>query len=341
MLAGCVAPRTTLDTEPAATTLLVTNSAGRHISFVELPGGAIAQVDVGAAPWGLARAPGGRVYVATAEGVAVVDSRQRRRLALVPYQAAVGAPRFGEYRPGGMGIAASPDGRQVYVGVYLPDGSGRLEILDAERAAIVASVPIGARPFQVLASRDGRTVYSIDHDTYSVTAVDPATGVARTLAVEPLGRGAFDKPHYAALRADGHLLLPIQGRALADLDPATGTLVSLPMTSDTHQHGVALTPDGRRLLVVGTGPAGEAHGAARLTILDLATMAEQQIALSHPHEQIVVSPDGRQAYLTGGYTFAGGGWDGLTIVDLQSRVVSELAVPDRPLDVIIVAQDSV
>jgi hypothetical protein len=30
--------------------------------------------------------------------------------------------------------------------------------------------------------------------------------------------GSWDKPHYAALRADGHLL-PIQGRLLVDLDP--------------------------------------------------------------------------------------------------------------------------
>jgi hypothetical protein len=168
-----------------------------------------------------------------------------------------------------------------------------------------------------------------------VTAVDPATRKTRTLPVAPLGRGAFDKPHYAALRPNGHLLLPIQGRSLADLDPVSGDLVTTPMSADTHQHDVALSPDGRRLLIVGTGPAGGAHGAARLSMLDLDTLAEESIALARPHERVAISPDGRWAYLTGGYTFAGGGWDGLTIVDLQRRTVVELPVPDRPLDIVV------
>jgi DNA-binding beta-propeller fold protein YncE len=318
-----------------ALTLLVTNSAARHVSFVDPERGVLARVEVGAAPWGLALAPGGRAYVATAEGVAVVDTVARRRLALIPYRADVGTPRFGEYRPGGMGIAAAPDGHQVYVGVYLPDGSGQLEIVDAEQGAVVDAIPIGARPFQVLADRDGHQVYAIDHDTFTITIVDPAARTARTLPVAPLGRSGFDKPHYAALRADGHLLLPFQGRTLLDLDPASGAASSRELAANTHQHGVALTPDQRRLLIVGTGPAGEVSGAPQLSIVDLASGEEQQILLARAHESVAVSPDGRWAYLTGGYTFADGGWDGLTIVDLQGFVTRELAIPDRPLDIAI------
>ena len=73
-------------TTPRATsyTLLVTNAAARHVSFVEPASGAIEQAEVGAAPWGLALAPNGLAYVATAEGVAVVDIRQRRRVAHIP-----------------------------------------------------------------------------------------------------------------------------------------------------------------------------------------------------------------------------------------------------------------
>ena len=104
-------------------TLIVTNAQARQISFVDPAQGVIAQVEVGAAPWGLALTPDDRLYVATAEGIAIVDVRERKRLALVPYRAAIGEPQFGEYRSGGMGNAASPDGRQDYVGVYLPDRS--------------------------------------------------------------------------------------------------------------------------------------------------------------------------------------------------------------------------
>jgi YVTN family beta-propeller protein len=333
-------------TRPRATsyTLLVTNAAARHVSFVEPTSGAIEQVEVGPAPWGLALAPNDLAYVATAEGVAVVDIRQRERVARISYRAEIGPPAFGEYHAGGMGIAAAPDGGRVYVGVFLPDQSGQLEVIDTAQRAVIASVPISARPFQVIVSGDGREVYTIDHDTFTVTAVDTTTYTTWTLPVEPLGNGgwgSWDKPHYAALRADGHLLLPFQGRTLVDLDLASGKAVALPMQANTHQHGVTLSPDGQRLLIVGTGPAGDAHGAPRLTILDLTRMVQEHISLSRPHEQAVLSPDGCLAYVTGGHTFANGGWDGLSVVDLQQHTVTEIPVPDRPLDIAIVSEDRV
>jgi hypothetical protein len=49
-----------------------------------------------------------------------------------------------------------------------------------------------------------------------------------------------------------------------------------------------------------------------------------------------VSADGRWAYVSGGYTFADGGWDGLTVIDLgQQAIVAEVPVPDRPLHVVV------
>ena len=291
------------------------------------------RVEVGAAPWGVALGRDGRGYVSTAEGLAVLDVPGRRRRALVPYQAQaeVDPSRTGEYRAGGMGVVVAPDGRRVYVAVYLPSGPSRLEVFDAERSAWVGSVAVGLRPFDVLVSRDGRQVYSIDHDSFSVTVVDAQSLATRTLTVAPLGRGAFDKPHYAALAPDGRLLLPVQGRGLVMLDSTTGASELVRLTADSHQHGVALMPDGRKLLVVGTGPAGGAAGRPSLTLLDLASRGETILPLAKPHERVAVSPDGRFAYLTGGYLL--GGWDGITVVDLDTGTIKEVAVPDRPLDV--------
>jgi DNA-binding beta-propeller fold protein YncE len=314
--------------------LLVANAAGRHVSVVDPAAGVVERIDVGASPWGIALGPDGRGYVSTAEGLAVLDLTARQLRALVPYQAQdrVGPATTGEYRPGGMGIAAAPDGRRVYVAVYLPGGPSALEVFDAERGAWVGSVPVGVRPFDVVVARDGREAYSIDHDSYSVTVVDAATLRPRTLSVAPFGRGAYDKPHYAALAPDGRLLLPVQGRGLVRLDPSTGASEVVPLGADTHQHGVALTPDRRSLLIVGTGPAGGASRAPSLTIYDLAARAESVLPLARPHERVAVSPDGRRAYLTGGYLLPGG-WNGMTVVDLERRTTEEVAVPDQPLDV--------
>jgi DNA-binding beta-propeller fold protein YncE len=314
--------------------LIVTQAQDHYIAWVDPRQGVVDQVEVGAAPWGMVLAPDGRLYVATAEGVAVVDLGMRERLALVPYQAELGPPQFGEYRPGGMGIAISPDGRQVYVGVYLQGQASQLEILGTEMLAMTASVPVGLRPFEVLVSRDGSEIFTIDHDSYSITAIDAVTLEARTIEVAPLGGGAFDKPHYAAQDSQGKLWLPFQGKALVYLDPASGQFTSTPLTANTHQHGVALTPDERLLLIVGTGAAGEVTEGPSLTLFDIQTKTEEILPLVQPHEKVVVSPDGRYAYLSGGYLLTGG-WEGITVIDLQTRTTREVAVPGSPLDLMI------
>ena len=203
--------------------------------------GVLDRVEVGTAPWGVVLGRGtresgsNRAYVSTAEGIAVVDTTARRLVTRVPYLAAVGPPGFGEYRAGGMGLALSPDGTRLYVGINLPGGNGRLEVLDTAQLRIVGGATVGVRPFDVVASRDGRHVYSIDHDSFSVTIVETATLATRTVALTPAGRDAFAKPHYGAIGPDDRLLLPIMGRVLVSLGPDGGTTLA-PLTANTHQH---------------------------------------------------------------------------------------------------------
>ncbi|KQX56710.1 MULTISPECIES: YncE family protein [unclassified Paenibacillus] len=331
-----VSPKPTNITPPDAseTTLMVTHSKSDYVSFLNPASGSFEKLIVGQSPFAIAEGPNHRVYVSTAEGIAVVDTQLRRRVALVPYQAAVGKPQYGEYRPGGMGIAVSPDGRFVYVGVYLPSRSkSQLEIMDTENFSMTGSVSVGIRPFDVVTSLDGREVYSIDHDSYSVTAIDLASNKARTLEVAPYGHGGFEKPHYAAVRSDGRLLLPYQGRGLVVLDPVSGKYETKPLTGNTHQEGVALTPDGKQLLIVGIGSAGSATGKPNLTVLDIAAHAEKIIPLARMHQMVATSADGRYSYLTGGVTYADTGWNGMTVVDLESGAVRDFEIPDYPLDV--------
>ena len=87
-----------------------------------------------------------------------------------------------------MGIAVTPDGSRVAVGVYQSSGS-TLEIIDAANLATIWSVGIGVRPFQVVAAHDGRHVYSIDHDSYTVTVVDLEAGNAHHLSAICSGVG--------------------------------------------------------------------------------------------------------------------------------------------------------
>ncbi|MFJ4091460.1 hypothetical protein ACIPYS_07730 [Kitasatospora sp. NPDC089913] len=329
--AGSVAP---------SPTLLVTDFGADTVTFVDpsRPGRAadLGSVRVGTAPYGLAVAPDGTAWVATAEGVAVVDTRARTRTALVPHTTRTGPVTTGEYRGGGMGIALSSDGSRAYVGVNVPGGNGTLEVVDTATRTVVQVVAVGRRPFDVDVSADGRRVYVTDHDSFDVTTVDTATWATRRIEVAPYGTegglGSWLKPHYAAVRpSDGALLLPFEGERLAVVDPSTGRVDVEPMTANTHQHGVTAAPDGT-LYVVGTGPIDPATDAGPSLTVRTPDGRERLVPLDGPHETVTLSPDARTAYVSGGFTREGGR-DGLTVVDTATGRTSRLPVGHLPLAV--------
>ncbi|WP_405526484.1 YncE family protein [Streptomyces avidinii] len=322
-------------TAPTPQGLLLTADFGADtVTFVDPERGAVASVTVGRAPYGLAVGADGRAWVATAEGVAVVDTRTRVRVALIPYR--TGPVTEGEYRGGGMGIALSPDGAHAYAGVNVPGTTGVLEVLDTARREVTAVVPVGRRPFDVDVSRDRAEVYVTGHDSFDVTVVAADSLSPRRIEVAPYGTGGglgyWLKPHYAVVRpSDGKLLLPFEGERLAVVDPRTGRTGIEPMTADTHQHGAALTPDGR-LLVVGTGAVRPGDGKGPSLTVRSPDGAERVHPLQGPHEDVAVSRDGRTAYVTGGHT-RDGYWNGITVVDLDSGATRRLAAGSRPLGI--------
>ncbi|MER6390186.1 YncE family protein [Streptomyces sp. NPDC059382] len=344
LTAACTAPGSAAAPAPTATvsgatpdgTLLVADFGADTVTFVDPERGPVAAVPVGEAPYGLVVGRDGRAWVATAEGVAVVDTKTRTRVALIPYRTDSGPVTDGEYRGGGMGIALAPDGSRAYVGVNVPGTAGVLEVIDTATRRTTGAVAVGRRPFDVDVARDGSEVYVTGHDSFDVTVVATPTLRPRRVEVAPYGTegglGSWLKPHYAAVRpSDGRLLLPFEGERLAVVDPRTGRVTVERMTADTHQHGVATTPDGR-LLVVGTGAVDPSDGKGPSLTVRAADGTERVHPLEGPHEDVAVSRDGRTAYVTGGFT-RDGHWNGITVVDLDSGRTHRLSAGSRPLGI--------
>ncbi|WP_327379299.1 YncE family protein [Streptomyces sp. NBC_01212] len=359
VLAGCVpdpstSPSSTAPAAPSGSvrkddraaripggTLLVTDFGADTVTFVDLSGRGTSgreSVVVGTAPYGIVLGGDGTAWVATAEGVAAVDTLTRKRTELIPYATDTGPVTTGEYRGGGMGIALSPDGRTVYVGVNVPGAPGALEAIDTGRREVVETVPVGRRPFDVDVSGDGRQIYATGHDSFDVTVVDVAAWTSRRIEVAPYGTegglGSWLKPHYAAVRpSDGALLLPFEGERLAVVDPDTERIRIERMTADTHQHGVAVADDGT-LFVVGTGPIDPSVDDGPSLTVRAPEGEERVIPLDGPHEDVVVTADGRTAYVSGGFT-RDGHWDGLSVVDVATADVTRVPAGTRPLGMVI------
>ncbi|GGV53881.1 lipoprotein [Streptomyces longisporoflavus] len=317
-------------------TLLVADFGSDTVTFVDPERGPIESVRVGKAPYGLTVGEDGRAWVATADAVAVVDTRTRERVDRVPYETESGPATTGEYRGGGMGIALSPDGDHAYVGVNVPDGNGTLEVIDTEKREVTDTVPVGRRPFDVDVSKDGGEVYATNHDSFDVTVVRADSLKPRRIEVAPYGTegglGSWLKPHYAAVRpSDGNLLLPFEGEKLVVLDPRTGESVIEPMTANTHQHGAQITDDGT-LFAVGTGPIDPSSDKGPSLTMRTKDGREKVFPLEGPHEDVAVSGDGRTAYVTGGFT-RDGFWNGITVIDLESADTRRLPAGERPLGI--------
>ncbi len=328
--------------EPAPERLLVSLAQSDEIAVLDpaLVGDPVVQrIRVGAAPWGVAvhtDATGATTaFAATAEGLAIVDLAAGERRALVPYAHPAPSISAGEYRPGGLGLAVSPDGTRAYVAVSTGEGPAWLEEIDTEARTVLRSAAVGVRPFDVVIAPDGAWVATIDHDSFSVTVVDAETFAATAHTVAPFGveggLASWEKVHYGAVTPDGAILLPVQGLVVVRLDPLTGETTSLPSAANSHAHGAALA--GERLLTVGTGAFGNADGGPNLSILDTSSGAERVIPLDVPHETVAVwrAENGAEYAAVAGGNTRGLGWDGVTLVPLAEDTTG--AGPVRGLPV--------
>lgn len=92
------------------------------------------------------------------------DYRVLKTIALGDTQASV--------RP--MGLAASPDGKALYV--TTGRGGSLLEVNPASGSVVRSVSDIGKRPWGVVVSRDGRSAYTADGPSGDVTVIDLVSG---------------------------------------------------------------------------------------------------------------------------------------------------------------------
>ncbi len=259
------------------TKIYVADSGSNTVSVVDRATGAVRTIPVVGTPRAVVISPdGSRAYVSGYKGVSVIDTGTDTVLSKVAIN--------GGYS---YGIAISGDGRRLYVSnagnntvsvidatpavptviatvkvgsaprtlavsadgasVYVANWNAKsVSVISTATNTNVGTIKVGANPFGVAAGADGM-VYVANYGSNSVSVINPVTSVVTaTIAVG-------SRPQSVAVSADGTVLYVAEGRdtvkLIATATRTVLTTIAIDKAPETDWHQLALSPDGRQLVV--------------------------------------------------------------------------------------------
>lgn len=216
------------------------------------------------------------------------------------------------YPTGAASIAITPDGRTIYMPAGEFSGSGTWSIVDAKTGALTGAVqgPTGAH--NTIMAPDGRFVYLAGVDSQYIDVVSTATNtVVRKIgplhaagAALGAGRPFTINAAQTAIFTTSRAYLGFQvssiktGKVLYTVSPPGFTFDPSTYTR-TPDHGISLSPDGRRLYLIDT-----VHGYVHVfDVAGLTGKAPRDVAdikLAHPPPSdgwLLASRNGRYVYV--------------------------------------------
>jgi YVTN family beta-propeller protein len=198
-----------------------------------------------------------------------------------------------------------------------------LAIVDPANLHVLARIPVGDDPHEVVASADGRTAYVSNYGFgafHTLTVID-------LVGQKPAGvidLGALRGPHGLDFEQGKVWFTAEAAKAIGSYDPATGKIDWIMGTGQNRTHMLYVFPDGKRIVTTNVNSAtvtilerteGRAGGPPpggdwQLTV----------IPVGRGSEGFDVSPDGKEAWVANA-------WDGtVSVIDIAAKkVVATLA----------------
>ena len=304
--------------------VLQTNAAGDNIHVIDPATnqvvGTIEDIEV---PHGVTIAPdGARIYV-TNESLSTLDTVDAKTLHVTKRIPLSGRPN---------NVAVSKDGSHVYVGIA--QAPGAVDVIDTRSLANIKTVPVSGPIHNVYVTPDGKYAVAGSIPASTITAIDTSSNaVAWTLKMD-----AGIRPMVFITNPDGstrEMIVQLSNfHGFAVVDFATRKeirRVTLPDPKGQEQetqgiqgspsHGLAITPDGKKLWAT-----SKLYGyVAAYSLPDYKLLAVVPVG-SHP-EWLTIPPDGANLYV------AIAGNDAVAVVDNRTmKVVKRIpvgAVPKR------------
>jgi YVTN family beta-propeller protein len=212
-----------------------------------------------------------------------------------------------------------------------------LAIIDPVSLKVLAKLPVGEDPHEIIASADGRTAYVSIYGGgrfHSLSVLD----LAAQKALPDIDTGALNGPH-GLFWSDGKLWFTAEGaKVVARYDPATGKIDWVMGTGQDRTHMLYVMPGGKRIFTTNVSSAT----VSILEEITLPTMNPPQSQKGQPQpppppgmawprttwEQTIipvgkgdegfdVSPNGKELWT------ANSGDGTLSVIDLKSRKIVE------------------
>ena len=135
-----------------------------------------------------------------------------------------------------------------------------LSIIDPSDLHVVARVPVGDDPHEVIASTDGKTAYVSNYGFgafHTLTVID-LVGQTRQASID---LGALRGPHGLDFKLGKVWFTAEAAKAIGSYDPATGKIDWIMGIGQDRTHMIYVFPDGKRIVVTNVN-------SATVTILD-------------------------------------------------------------------------
>ncbi|MGA8647794.1 MAG: YncE family protein, partial [Candidatus Sulfotelmatobacter sp.] len=214
--------------------------------------------------------------------------------------------------------------------LILAKQDGMLLIVDPASLQVIARVPVGKDPHEVIASSDGKTAYASNYGfgAYNTLAV---VDLVAQKALPPIDLGALRGPHGLTF-VGGKAWFTAEGaKAIGSYDPATKSVDWILGTGQNRTHMIYVSPDLNTIITtnvssgtvsliekVAGGPPGQgsALGAPG------GDWNETVIPVGKGCEGFDVSPDGKEIWV------ANAGDGTVSIIDVASKQVTQTLAAD-------------
>jgi YVTN family beta-propeller protein len=216
-------------------------------------------------------------------------------------------------------VAAHTLGAQPAVNhalLVLANEDNTLSIVDPGSLKVIATLPVGPDPHEVIASSDGTTAYISNYGggAYNtLTVVD----LAAKKVLPAIDLGALRGPHGLAFVGGRVWFTAEAAKAIGSYDPAAKRVDWIMGTGQNRTHMIYVSPDLNQIITTNVSSAS----VSIIERIGSGTWAETVVSVGRGSEGLDVSPDGKEIWVANAN-------DGtVSIVDVTSKkVVATLAV---------------